>query len=266
MIKRIGVYDSGLGGLTVVRRLWDCVSDCSITYFGDTARLPYGEKTPAENNLFAWQIISFLLSHRADLIVVACNTSSALALEKMQRRFSVPLVGVISPGVRAAVQASRSGKIGLMATKATVDSKAYEREAEKYGSRIYSVACPLLVPIVESGRVGTEESLAVLKTYVTPLVAQGIDTLILGCTHYPYFIPELKKLLPPEIKIVDPAEETALEVKRRFGNCGGPKEDYYFCSGDPEEFRRRAQDLGYELNLVEKVDMDQLYPRTTFEG
>ena len=200
MIKRIGVYDSGLGGLTVVRRLWDCVSDCSITYFGDTARLPYGEKTPAENNLFAWQIISFLLSHRADLIVVACNTSSALALEKMQRRFSVPLVGVISPGVRAAVQASRSGKIGLMATKATVDSKAYEREAEKYGSRI-CVAVPCWYP---SKAGGTDESLAVpdLRDFV-----HRHDTLILGVPTIP-FIPELKKLRYRRSRL-DPAEETA---------------------------------------------------------
>ncbi|MCK9221676.1 MAG: glutamate racemase [Limnochordia bacterium] len=267
MANRIGVYDSGLGGLTVVSKLREYLPDCSITYFADTARLPYGDKTPEEINVYAWQIISFLQSQQADLIVVACNTSSALALDNMRRIFQIPLVGVISFGVRAAVRVSKSGKIGLIATTATVNSKAYEREAaDQSDSVIYSQPCPLLVPLVEAGRTGTKESLDALKAYVTPLVSQRIDTLILGCTHYPFLVPELESFLPKGIQIIDPAEETALEVQRQIGDCPGPRVDYYFCSGNPEEFRNRAKGLGYELEVVKAVDMDQLYPRSSFEG
>ncbi|UCH34675.1 MAG: glutamate racemase [Armatimonadota bacterium] len=210
----IGVFDSGLGGLTVVRRIFEVLPDYRVTYFGDTARVPYGGKSAETVTRYALEDADLLLGQGAKLIVVACNTASAVALDALRERFEAPVVGVIEPAVRAAVAASESGRIGVIGTRATIASGIYERMVTEMRSDAVVIAepAPLLVPLVEEDWLDQLETPSILRTYLTPLLERRVDTIILACTHYPILRDMIARLVGDGVTLVDPAQETAAET------------------------------------------------------
>jgi glutamate racemase len=216
--RPIGVFDSGIGGLTVVGGLVHHHPPASGVYFGDTARVPYGNKSPETVRRYSREILDFLLSREVKLVVVACNTASAHALATLRGVAPVPVEGVIEPGARAAVAASRSGRIGVIGTAGTVASGAYEEAIRAADGEVIVAAraCPLFVPLVEEGWLEHPATRLVAEEYLAPLLAHRIDTLVLGCTHYPLLKPLLSTVLGPEIRLIDSAEETAAAVHREL--------------------------------------------------
>lgn len=214
--RPIGVFDSGIGGLTVVSALRKLLPNESIYYLGDTARVPYGGKSPATVQRYSLEIASLLLEQNAKTIVVACNTASALALPVLRENLPVTVTGVIAPGAKAATDATRNGHIGVIGTRATIKSGAYERAlCELNGDvRASPRACPLLVPLIEEGWLESKITDEVLMKYLQPLVNDGIDTLVLGCTHYPLLRAAIARLLGESVTLVDSAENCAAAVKR----------------------------------------------------
>ena len=225
----IGVFDSGLGGLTVAKAMRELLPRESIAYFGDTARLPYGTKSPATVYRFARQCLRFLMSMRPKLLVVACNTASALALEKLKGDFKIPVIGVLEPGARAAVEvaherrgaAGRGGggggaqRIGLIGTEATIASNAYPQAVRALDAQVQVMAraCPLLVPMIEEGREPTELIVGlVLREYLEPFLEMNVSALILGCTHYPIFATAIQETVGEHVQLIDSARQTALAV------------------------------------------------------
>lgn len=259
----LGVFDSGLGGLTVVQEIWRQLPGEDVIYVGDTARVPYGGRSAEEIRRFNREIVGFLVDHGAKLVIFACNTSSALAFPTMQREFDVPMVEVIGPGAQAAAQTTRNGRIALWATEATVRSGAYLRAIlrERPQAQVTAVACPRLVPLIESGLARSAEVAQAVDEYLEPVRAAGADTLILGCTHYPYLQGHLQRRLGPEVTLIDPALETvrraAEELEARGLRRPGPKTgDRFFTSGDPALFRRLAGELtGRALPPVEHIEL-----------
>ena len=211
----IGVFDSGVGGLTVVSALRHLLPHEEILYLGDTARVPYGGKSPETITRYSQEIVDLLLKHGCKLIVVACNTASALAVPALKNFYKIPLQGVIEPGAAAAVKATRSGKIGVIGTKATMTSNAYHQAIRALNSHftIISQACPLLVPLIEEGWIEDEITDSILHRYLDPMLSQGIDTLVLGCTHYPLLKKRIATIVGPDIMLVDSAENCALDIK-----------------------------------------------------
>lgn len=208
---RIGVFDSGVGGLTVVREIRRMLPSLDILYFGDTARVPYGNKSPETIVRYSQEISHFLMGKGIGHLVVACNTSSATALEHMAETLPVPVLGMIEPGAAMAVRLSRFRRIGLIGTRATVASGAYRRAVARLdsGAEFHAVACPLLVPLVEEGWAEDPVSLEIVGRYLGPLLSKGIDTLILGCTHYPVLIPAIQAVVGSGITLVSSAEAAA---------------------------------------------------------
>ena len=220
--RPLGVFDSGIGGLTVVRHLLRLLPERRIVYFGDTARVPYGAKSDATVRRFGEEAVKFLSHYDVDEIVVACNTVSAVALRPLQREFrSLPITGVIEPGAEAAVRETKNGRIGVIGTRATVGSGAYvhaiHAAARRAGKRVRvdAVACPLLVPLAEEGMENSRAAREVLRDYLAPLQRRGIDTLILGCTHYPPFRRALQGVVGRRVKLVDSGEATARQLARQ---------------------------------------------------
>ena len=213
--RPIGIFDSGIGGLTVARQIMRRLPDESIVYFGDTARVPYGSKSDRTVRAFAWEDSLFLLGYDVKMIVVACNTASAVALGELDRHLQVPVIGVIEPGAEAAVAATTKGRIGVIGTMATVHSRAYEKAVQRLSASatVYSTSCPLFVPLVEEGWVEGEAPELIARKYVTPLLDRGIDTLILGCTHYPLLKPLLSGILGSAVTLIDSAEQIARRVE-----------------------------------------------------
>ena len=247
MAGPIGVFDSGVGGLTVVRAITSALPGERIVYFGDTARVPYGIKGPETIRRYAEEDLDFLLRFKPKMVVVACNTVSATALEHLAARTDVPIVGVIDPGAMAAAKASKTGRIGVIGTEATIASKAYEKAIQRVrpDARVISKACPLFVPMVEEGRVDGEIAELVVQEYVGGLVPLGADTLVLGCTHYPILKPIIAAVTGGAFAIVDSAEETANAVKlilseRSLANGAGRGGVDFYASDNPERFRRLA--------------------------
>ena len=218
----IGVFDSGLGGLTVVRALRRALPEESIIYLGDTARVPYGNKSPSLVTEYSIQIAEFLVKKNAKLIVVACNTASAVALPELQKKFNVPVVGVIEPGAEAAVNVTRSGLVGVLGTLATVGSGAYEKALKAAGNitEVVSQACPLLVPLAEEGWLDGKVTEEVIKVYLEPVVNSNVDTIILGCTHYPILKKTIQKVLHSPVQLVDSADTVAEAVKKIIKHNG----------------------------------------------
>ncbi len=201
----IGVFDSGVGGLTVLREIYRQLPNESIIYFGDTARLPYGIRTQAEILQFNREILTWMQQQGVKMAIMACNTSSALALEIVREEFNFPIIGVILPGAKAAVQQGQ--RIGVIATPATAKSNAYKRAILeiKPDVQVWQVSCPEFVPLIEQNRIHDKYTIEVARSYLEPLIQQEIDTLVYGCTHYPHLAPVLLKLLPNSVKLVDPA-------------------------------------------------------------
>ena len=210
----IGIFDSGVGGLTVLKEIRKVLPNEKIHYLGDIARIPYGEKTKELIVRYSKQITEFLLEKNVDAIVVACNTATSLALEELNSAFRIPIIGVIDAGVRAALYTTKSNKIGVIGTKATINSKKYEIELKKRNRKIevYSKPCPLFVSIIEEGIIEGEIVNLITKMYLDEFKGK-IDSLILGCTHYPLLKNTIRSLYP-EIEVVDPAKETAEDLKK----------------------------------------------------
>ncbi|MEA3188469.1 MAG: glutamate racemase [Chthoniobacter sp.] len=215
-VQPIGVFDSGIGGLTVASALRDLLPAEDIFYLGDTARVPYGGKSQETIERYSVEITGLLLAENAKMIVVACNTASALAIPRLQQILRVPVVGVIEPGARAAVDATRNGHIGVIGTRATIYSRAYECAIHALNPdlRVTSQACPMLVPLIEQGWLDDGISDQIIRRYLERLVRADIDTLVLGCTHYPLLAAAIAKFAGPEIKLVDSAHNCAIAVKK----------------------------------------------------
>jgi glutamate racemase len=263
--RPIGIFDSGIGGLTVVREIRKRLPSESLVYFGETARVPYGTKSPRVVYDFAFQDTRFLLSQDVKLVVVACHTVSSIALGSLQEAFSLPILGVVEPGVDAALAATRNGRIGVIGTRATVLSGAYERSfsTKRPGVSVFMQACPLFVPLVEEGWLEGDVTRRVAEIYVRPLAERGVDTLVLGCTHYPLLKPVLQQTLGEGIVLIDSAEETARTVAEKLAGSGigsgtgSAVEPRFFVSDIPQHFKKVGElCLGEPMRQVLQVDLD----------
>jgi glutamate racemase len=239
----IGVFDSGVGGLTVLKALRRTLPHQDFLYLGDTARVPYGRKPPQMVRRFALEIAEFLVDRGAEAIVVACNTASAVALSDLERAFPIPVWGVIEPGVEAAVRATRSGSVGVIGTRGTITSGAYQSRLEARGMKVWAQACPLFVHLVEEGLADSAEAELLARHYLADMPAA--DTLILGCTHYPLLAPVLARVLRPDIKLVESASVTAQSVRETLGHEGrGSARITHFVTGDPIAYEHTAAVIG----------------------
>ncbi|MCG8363436.1 MAG: glutamate racemase [Pseudanabaenales cyanobacterium] len=262
---RIGIFDSGVGGLTVLEELYRQLPNESILYFGDTARLPYGDRSPAEILQFVREILVWMREQGVKMVIMACNTSSALALEIVQSEFPIPILGLILPTARAAVKAGR--RIGVIATPTTVASNAYRQAVLEVNStaQVWQVGCPEFVPLVEQNRIYDAYTRTVALEYLTPLLDQKIDALIYGCTHYPHLAPVLRSLLPEGVTLIDPAVHLAAAAARELDllglrSCTPALLTQFYVSGDPRQFSQRsAQWLGY-APTVEKILLPRFEP------
>ncbi len=266
MDKPIGVFDSGVGGLTVVKELQKILPNEQLIYFGDTARIPYGTKSKRLIQQFALEDALFLLQFDIKFLVVACNTASSSALPVLEDRLDIPVVGVVEPGARAAVEHTKTQRIGVIGTSATIGSGSYTSAILKRmpEAQVFAQPCPLLVPLVEEGWLEGEVTMLTLKKYLAPLISAGVDTIILGCTHYPLLEPAIQKVVGPEVKLIDSGRETAKEVKLKLEELGlqnsGKKveEDRFYVSDSPEQFRKTGSAfLGWPLTNVQRVDFDE---------
>jgi glutamate racemase len=260
----LGVFDSGIGGLTVARALFERLPGESVIYYGDTARVPYGPKSPETVRRYSAEILAYLLHRGVKAVVVACNTSTAHALDDLRARAPVPVLGVIEPGARAAVAASREGRVGVIGTAGTVASGAYERALRtlRPDVTVHAEACPLFVPLVEEGWFDHPAAELIAREYLGPLRAAAVDALVLGCTHYPLLKPLLGRVMGPEVALVDSAEETAaaaareLEERGLLANGAGPPRHHFVVSDDEPHFRRvGARFLREPLGTVEVVPL-----------
>jgi glutamate racemase len=241
----IGVFDSGIGGLTVVRHLMSRLSSEGIVYFGDTARVPYGSKSDETVRRFAFEDTRFLLNHGVKLVVVACNTASAVALDDLRSRFDLPFVGMIEPGARAAVRLSKKKRVGVIGTLGTVESRAYERAIGREDSsvKVYTTACPLFVPIAEEGWMSHPAAGVIAEEYLSSLRARDVDVLVLGCTHYPVLRRVIQRAVGTRVALVDSGEEAVKEVasilrERRIEASGKSKVARQFYVSDiPRKFK-----------------------------
>lgn len=261
-MKSIGVFDSGVGGLTVVKELIQQLPHEDIIYFGDTARVPYGIKSQETVIRFSIENILFLLKYDVKLICVACNTVSSLALPVIKNHFKVPIVGVIDPGVREAVYATANKRIGVIGTNGTIRSQAYQTQIRHLDPRIkvVAVACPLFVPFVEEGWLKGEVVENVVRTYLKPLKHARVDTVILGCTHYPLLKPMIRDVLGKDVNLIDSAKQVAVEVKKIISNEGMLNKasrkgrQRFYVSDNPAWFEDLAgRFLGKPVNGVSKV-------------
>jgi glutamate racemase len=245
--RPIGVFDSGVGGLTVLREIRDRLPYEHTVYFGDTAHVPYGVRDAAEVREFSFEIISYLTSLNVKMVVIACNTAAASALEAAQTEFEVPIIGVIEPGARAAVVDTIDRRVGVLATPLTARSGAYRRavHALDAGVEVYEQACPEFVPLIEKGVVDGPELENIAYGYLEPLMQHHVDAVVLGCTHYPLISAPINRILGPEVRLISSAGQTAIEVGRilsRRNRLRRPREheDWggatYVCSADPDEF------------------------------
>ncbi len=265
MKEPIGISDSGVGGLSVASKIMKHLPSEEILYFGDTANVPYGEKSPGEIRKLVFRILDFFMSSHVKAVVMACNSSSALVLEDARKHYEVPIIGVIEPAVREALRISPGRKIGLIANAVTVKSGAHQTmitNISRNGVRIAPMPCPKLVPLVEQGLLEGQAAESAVKEYVSPLEDQGIDTLILGCTHYPFLEKTINRTLKRPVYIVDPAELTALELKEiltsldKRADNGVPVNHRFYVSGDPEPFKTVGSLLmGRPLEGVSSIDI-----------
>jgi glutamate racemase len=213
--RPIGVFDSGIGGLTVVKALRELLPEEQIFYLGDTARVPYGGKSASTVERYSLEMTAILLKENAKAIVIACNTASALGLKKLEQTLPVPVVGVIEPGARAAIKATRNRHVGVIGTRATIGSGAYEKTLRAFDGeiRVTSRACPLLVPLIEEGWLQDKTTDSIIRRYLEPLVREEIDTLVLGCTHYPLLAEAISRALDSNVTLVDSAQNCAVAVR-----------------------------------------------------
>lgn len=261
--KAIGIFDSGLGGLTIVKEIKKILPQEKIIYFGDTARVPYGSKSKEVILRYSREIANFLKNKDVKLIVIACNTASAFALKELEEELDIPVIGVIKAGARAA--AEQSDSIGVIGTRGTISSLAYYHEIKRNNksANIYQKACPLFVPLIEEGMAEDPICFEMAERYMSEIEPM-IDTLVLGCTHYPLITRTLTKVTGGRIKLVNPAEESAREIKDILNKNAlyadkREEEDEYYSSDTPEKFKELAElFLGYNLGDIVKINIDKI--------
>jgi len=263
--KSIGIFDSGVGGLTVLKEVVKALPQEDTIYLGDTARVPYGTKSPETVTRYALQVTSFLVERDIKLLVVACNTASAVSLDALKNHFSIPIIGVIEPGAKRAVSVTRSGKVGVIGTTATIQSSAYSKAIKKIdrGIEVVTRACPLFVPLAEEGWVDNEVARLTARNYLQGLKDEGVDTLVLGCTHYPLLKGIIAEVMGDGVRLVDSAEETARTVAETLGagdilRPSSEKGNHHFFVTDvPAGFIRVGNRfLGGRLGDVYQVNLE----------
>lgn len=263
--KAIGIFDSGVGGLTVLKEVVKVLPQEDTIYLGDTARVPYGTKSPETVTRYARQIASFLVSRDIKLLVVACNTASAVSLDALKEEFPIPIVGVIEPGARRAAAVTRSGKVGVIGTEGTIKSSAYAKAIKRMNPEVEVItrACPLFVPLAEEGWVDNEVARLTARTYLQGLKDAGVDTLVLGCTHYPLLKGIIAEVMGEGVQLVDSAAETARTVAEILRNQGllRPAAEkgnhHYFVTDVPAGFIRVGNRfLGGGLGDVYQVNLE----------
>ena len=266
----IGVFDSGLGGLTVVKELTRCLPFEDIVYYGDTARVPYGTKSRESILQFSKENTEILIRHNVKMVIVACNTSSSYALTLLKEEFNLPILGVIAPGIRRALKITQNKRVGVIATSATIKSESYARRIFEADPKVkvVSSACPLFVPVVESGWGNKKIASDIAYEYLKPLIKARIDTLILGCTHYPLLKTTLKKVMGKKVHLVDSAKELASEVKNileklNWQQMARRKPQYYFLvSDEPQDFKKIAMRF---LKTKIAIDFKKYIPKVNTE-
>ncbi len=261
--RPIGIFDSGIGGLTVLKEICREVPGENVVYFGDTAHLPYGTKSKETITKFSIDNVNFLKSFGTKIVVVACNTASALSLDALKKEFLFPVIGVIEPGARQALAKTKNGRIGIIGTRSTIGSGSYEACLKKMDPSIktYSEACPLFVPFVEEGWLEGEIVSKVAKMYLSHLKSFGIDTLILGCTHYPLLTKVIQKTIGTRVSLINSAEETAKETRILLETLNlnsrkstNHQKTQFYVSDEPEQFRTLGERfLGRPIRSVAKV-------------
>ncbi|MBI2485819.1 MAG: glutamate racemase [Deltaproteobacteria bacterium] len=260
----IGIFDSGIGGLTVVREILKKLPRENLIYLGDTARVPYGTKSSKTVITYSQSNAGFLISKGIKLLVVACNTASAVALPSLRWDFEIPIIGVIEPGARKAVRATKTGKVGVIGTPSTIKSNAYKKAMESIAPeiKVYSKACPLFVPLAEEGWTDGEIAELTVKKYLGHFKESAMDVLILGCTHYPLLKPMIQKVMGEDITLVDSAEETALEIKGVLEenaisnkNSSIPQREFYLTDVSETFISIAGRFLGEEIQQVEQIDL-----------
>ncbi|MDD3293858.1 MAG: glutamate racemase [Geobacteraceae bacterium] len=264
--KAIGIFDSGVGGLTVLKEVMKALPQEDTIYLGDTARVPYGTKSPETVTRYSMEITSYLVNRDIKLLVVACNTASALSLDELRKCFSIPIVGVIEPGARRAASTTKTGKIGVIGTEATIRSSAYTKAIKRINPEIEVInrACPLFVPLAEEGWVDNEVARLTAEIYLSGLRNEGVDTLVLGCTHYPILKDTISRIMGPGVHLVDSAEETARTVTsilRESGLIRPPSErgnHHYFVTDVPAGFIKVGNRfLDGSLEDVRQVNLEK---------
>jgi glutamate racemase len=261
--KPIGVFDSGIGGLTVLKEIINALPDESTVYLGDTARVPYGIRSPETVIRYSYENARFLCSKDIKLLVVACNTASSVSLEFIRKNISVPVIGVIEPGAKAAVRITKNKKIGVIGTEATVKSNSYYKAIKNIDSNIevYSLSCPLFVPLVEEGWTEGEIVTLIARRYLERLKGRGIDTLVLGCTHYPLLKKVIAEVMGEDVRLIDSAIEISHEVKILLQNLNlrreyniTKKRREFFVTDFPERFLKVGENfLGENIEHIEKI-------------
>jgi glutamate racemase len=261
---QIGVFDSGVGGLTVLQEIHRQLPHESVLYFGDTARVPYGNREPEVIITFVREILHMMAERNVKMAIMACSTGSALAMDIVKNEFDFPIVGVVKPGARAAVQAGK--KIGIMATQATVRSQAYSNEIWRCASdaQVWEIACPKFVPLIEKNLIDSPEMLAAAEEYLQPLIEQDIDTLVFGCTHYPHLKRVFQQILPPHVTYINPAEAAVIETAQVLAgediqadpNLIG--ETNFYVSGTPCEFADLAVNWLPDRPFVQNIPVESL--------
>ena len=265
--RPIGVFDSGLGGLTVLKEIMKILPNENIVYFGDTARVPYGPRSKETVIKYTFQAINFLMSKNVKAIVIACNTATARSLKEANEKYNIPIIGVIEAGARTAAYSTKNKIVGIIGTEGTIRSKAYNLEIGKIDKEIKIIdrACPLFVPIVEEGWSNTEIASLTAQKYLEELMEQGIDSLVLGCTHYPLLKRTIGKIVGEGIKLVNPAKETAEDLKIilenqelvRSNESVKPSYEYY-VSDIPEKFANIGEEfLKKEIQDIKNVEIQK---------
>ncbi|MCF7796371.1 MAG: glutamate racemase [Lentisphaeria bacterium] len=266
----IGIFDSGLGGISVVRAMMELLPDERLIYFGDTARVPYGSKSNETVRRFSRQIVNFLLDHQVKMVVVACNTASAIALDDLRGRWNLPIIGVIEPGATAAVNKSPSNRVGVIGTTSTIHSGAYEKAllTRNPNLNIQSKACPLLVPLVEEGWPEDDVLTGVLERYLSGYKQSPVESLILGCTHYPYLKEAIQRVIGPDVNLIDSGEETArmvqdilIEKSMAHTPVGqdAARKHHFYVSDFPQRFQETASRfLGRPLENLFRIELEVL--------
>jgi len=266
----IGIFDSGIGGLTVAKRVMSILANENIIYFGDTARVPYGSKSNSTVIEYSIQDAQFLIKKNVKLIIVACNTASSVALNALREKFEIPIIGMIEPGANLALETTKNGKIGVIGTNATINNKAYSEKLKQLDPQIqvFEKACPLFVPIAEEGWLDHPATKLVAKEYLQDFIDNGVDTLVLGCTHYPLLSETIQEIMGKSVTLIDSGFAASLQVENHLKGRGirndsvqlGQKE--FYVSDLPDKFKLLAERfLGSELTHIEKIDVESLIVR-----